>query len=546
MRQFPVATPGFIICFILLWPAINSNAQSIYDANGKVKSVEQRRYEESQNKKNTYTPKTEPTRPSATKPGSDGPALSTLPKEKPAGYGKYDFVGAEDANGMREAKLNGKWGYINKEGKEVVALQYENVGHSGYGLYGVVEEGKWGFVDKEGRIQIACQFYYIVSDFNREGIATVKLNNRDVLINKKGELVISANRQYHYIHSDGKLHDGLKCVSYTDKEGVEKYGFVDAGNNEIIPLIYDDAGYFNNGLAAVKINGEFGKWGAIDKSGKVVIPFLYAHMFGMFEFNERGIAKVKVESNIPDRYGFIDRTGKVVIPLIYEEAGKLFTEGCIPMKLNGDWGFIDSIGQTIIPFIYLDANNFSEGMASVQKETDPGVYKFGFIDKAGQTTVPFIYDETFYFSHGMAKVMNLKKGLSPRFGFINKAGETVIPLIYYEIDYFNDGMTRVMNRNDKFEKKYGFINIDGKVIVPVKYDDIGKNFYENSWVMVSLKGKLGGVDRTGKIIIPIQYDKLTTPLDPPGIYGVTKYGITIAELNGEKTYFDKDGKEIKM
>ncbi|WGU70951.1 WG repeat-containing protein [Capnocytophaga canimorsus] len=37
-------------------------------------------------------------------------------------------------------------------------------------------------------------------------------------------------------------------------------------------FLYESAGKFKEGLAAVKLNG---KWGFIDKTGKEVIPFIY-------------------------------------------------------------------------------------------------------------------------------------------------------------------------------------------------------------------------------------------------------------------------------
>lgn len=46
----------------------------------------------------------------------------------------------------------------------------------------------------------------------------------------------------------------------------------------LIEAQYEDAGQFNEGLAAVKENG---KWGYIDETGETVIPFQYdkAYLF---------------------------------------------------------------------------------------------------------------------------------------------------------------------------------------------------------------------------------------------------------------------------
>ena len=57
-----------------------------------------------------------------------------------------------------------------------------------------------------------------------------------------------------------------------------RIGYEDVTRKVVIPLQFDDAGYFSEGLAPVEI-GE--KWGFIDKTGKSVIPLQYyrAHSF---------------------------------------------------------------------------------------------------------------------------------------------------------------------------------------------------------------------------------------------------------------------------
>lgn len=51
-----------------------------------------------------------------------------------------------------------------------------------------------------------------------------------------------------------------------------RYGFIDNKGNEIIPLKYDNARDFSEGLAAVEGPGG---WGYIDKNNKVIIPFKF-------------------------------------------------------------------------------------------------------------------------------------------------------------------------------------------------------------------------------------------------------------------------------
>jgi hypothetical protein len=78
-----------------------------------------------------------------------------------------------------------------------------------------------------------------------------------------------------------------------------KWGFLDTENTEAIPMIYDWANSFTEGLAAVKLDE---KYGFIDKNGQEAIPFKYDYIYDSFR---EGIAEVKLNEK---RY-YIDKRG---------------------------------------------------------------------------------------------------------------------------------------------------------------------------------------------------------------------------------------------
>ena len=51
-----------------------------------------------------------------------------------------------------------------------------------------------------------------------------------------------------------------------------KFGFIDKTGKEVIPLKYENAEGFTNGLSQVSLNN---KVGMINKKEKVIIPFKY-------------------------------------------------------------------------------------------------------------------------------------------------------------------------------------------------------------------------------------------------------------------------------
>jgi hypothetical protein len=48
-------------------------------------------------------------------------------------------------------KLDNKWGYIDKSGKEIIPLRYDDGRIFMDGLAAVKLNNKWGFIDKTGK-----------------------------------------------------------------------------------------------------------------------------------------------------------------------------------------------------------------------------------------------------------------------------------------------------------------------------------------------------------------------------------------------------------
>jgi tetratricopeptide (TPR) repeat protein len=119
--------------------------------------------------------------------------------------------------------LNGKWGYTDKQGNEVIPFKYEEASDFHDGLAAVGLNGKYGFIDKQEHDVIPLKYdnAYPFSD----GLAAVELN--------------------------------------------DKWGFVDKQGHEVIPFKYDEVGTFHDGLCkvvALNVNGQF----TIDKKGNIM------------------------------------------------------------------------------------------------------------------------------------------------------------------------------------------------------------------------------------------------------------------------------------
>ena len=413
--------------------------------------------------------------------------------------------------------------------------------------------GKWGFKDNKGKVLMQPKYDFPPGTFS-EGIVIVK------------------------------------------NSGLNGTGFMDASGREIVAPQYTTAYPFTNGVALAckggrDIYGTGGKWGVIDKNGKVVIPFIYDRISGNFEGDSYAIAQIAQQSftldktgkkisypefdNVPgnfyrtayspaskgDKWGLIDKSGKVVIPLEHE-AVQWEGEGLVPVKKDGKWGYMDLKGKWIIAAVYEYAPRFEKGFA-VPKLNG----KYGCINKQGKVTIPFDYDFAYPTLTKTPLVKLQKKGenytsiigmgnpltgkilapvkyetiydfydgmaqikLNGKYGFIDSTGKEIVPPIYtYTPIYFSEGLAYVQQ-----DKKYGFVDRTGKIIVPPTYD-FAANFQEGL-ASVKQNGLAGFIDKKGTVVIPLRYQ---TAGDFQG--GVAM----VIDASGRTYHIDKNGNEVK-
>lgn len=318
---------------------------------------------------------------------------------------EYDMLVDTAESESTLAMLGGKT-HIESIAKKL--FQYDNCGDVlvGEGLACVYRQGKGGYIDMNGVEVIPCVFESAYPFYN--GLAQVKKEGKYGWINKKGNIVIPI------VYDDCRsFWDGLAFAKIGDK-----LGCIDTKGKEVIPFVYDDVfNGFCNGLASVAINE---KWGFIDKNGKVVIPFIYDYATVFHD----GFAIVKKGN----KYGCIDKEGNEVIPIGKYEciSGMDFSldkEGLTAVMTSGKWGYCDDNGKEIISCVYDKVSRFSEGYAAVWKSN------WAYINKNGELMTKFKFYDAYDFEDGYAVVQNANR----RYGVIDKKFNEFIPYEYQEI-----------------------------------------------------------------------------------------------------------------
>jgi len=292
-----------------------------------------------------------------------------------------------------------------------------------------------------------------------------------------------------------------------------KWGFMDRTGKVVVPPQFDEPSFFfHSELAQVKI-GE--KYGLIDRTGKLVSPIEFLEV----SCNLEVCAAVKVKKGDGEAWGFVGRDGKLVGPAIFDEIYPV-SKGLSVMAQNGKYGFADGNGRIVVPAKYDE----------VQTGTDsdfPGVRigeKWGMVDPRGKVVIPVEYDSIIYggFSEGMARV---KSG--GKWGFYSNLGRLAIPAKYDAVLEFSQGLAAVRIGN-----KWGFIDKTGAMAIPAEYESA--LWFGEGLVAVMIGGKMGYIDKTKKVIIPPTFDRA----------GKFCKGFTSVETGGKTGTIDKTGKFI--
>jgi serine/threonine protein kinase len=253
--------------------------------------------------------------------------------------------------------------------------------------------------------------------------------------------------------SVGSFSEGLAEVKVDGK-----WGYIDKSGKIVIQPQFDDVSKFSEGLAKAWIAGQ--NWGYIDKTGNFVIPQQFTKD-NANNFSE-GLARACVVSTC----GFIDKTGNFVIERKFTGAGD-FKEGLAPVKNRGKWGFIDKSGNLITQIQFDGVGNFSEGHAEV-KIGD----KWGYIDKTGKIIIQPQFDDAYNFSEGLAGIKT-----NGKWGYIDKRGTVVIQPQFTEAYNFFEELAPV-----KIDNKWGYINKNGNFVIQPQFNSAGTFSEGLAWI----------------------------------------------------------------
>lgn len=363
------------------------------------------------------------------------------------------------------------WGYIDTKGNEVINFKYSSVGDfkEGRAIVSLCCDEN-GIIDKHGNEIAPCRFFSIGAF--RDGLALVKDGQRYGYINNNGEMVIPC--QYYDARS---FSEGLAFV-LSDRQKKEFRLIDTAGNTVLFSNIYNDAHMFSEGLLPVRKDR---KWGFIDKDGVEKIPIKYDSA----ECFVDGIAKVRlfgIDGMIDKKSRSVVIHNEVELHMHIDIVGQ-FKNGYALINHDGKYGLIDNRGSLVVdPHYDFIANLFDRllkvsigGIWENGVFGDPNRYylrgKYGLIDIYGVEIAPCIYnliseyDGTFYRAErdnsfflignsGRVKKYGIKDWLCLKMNDIDNISNLIYGLIHNELGGFSQSqLMKLIQANIIYSKK---------------------------------------------------------------------------------------------
>ena len=476
-----------------------------------------------------------------------------------------------------------KYGFINREGKAVIKLQYHSAQQFNNGLAHVASNG-WGAIDTNGKVVIPLQYDEldtIIGGFAaakrddkwtyvrvnagelfpprypyvgamRYGLGPVKINADSVgCVDSTGKLVLQAPGQVaHVVGSDFISVDGERLFNSNGEEML-------AGRFEALRWVDVD-------ILAARTNG---RWGFIDTNGNSLSEQSYddieptdwpmenteivaAVKRGAWTFVKRDLREIgkpmyrsfqRMDSSyfaayLDDEQLMFDGDGHLVRAFYDSTISRFVNPGRLWKVTHTDKiGFADSNGSLVIPIVY-DAN--TKGMRQFNSSITNRFYQNGLalvsldsnariIDIKGNTILQDNSELTIDLKHDGTVYLNDRDGEGYVSGtrIYNPFSGTASEERFLYADLFFDN--QYGKAQSAVNKLYGVIDSNGRFVVAPQFSRVGE-VEHGYFTLQDSSGKWGVMDSTGKVCIQLKYDRIDKQF--------TLHGLCYRGQIGDKTY----------
>ena len=389
-----------------------------------------------------------------------------------------------------------------------IPMIYSNADEFKDGRAKVRRGGKWFYVDKTGKEtpiepKIIGEKYQDIGEYREDmcRVSTLKLGSMDLAY-----------------YSD-------------DSEIAGTWGFIDETGVEVIPPQYIYAEDFSGGIAIV-CKGKWTKdqkwdnkyntgkywtdeelWGAIDKTGNSVIPFIFDEIKHFSDTEEVFMAHIGGWEN--GHWGVIDKHGNWLADPVFAGIDYEYFDGLFAFYESDNWNDDVPLGiydvkqkKVLFPPQFFDVSFRDDGWIEVEvydEQLGRRVEKL--IDRGGKEKFHSIYTSIYCWKKPYEVMIRDENG--DRHGLIDEDGNVILPCEYdvawSGIDYEH---RRIIYKENE---KYGVRDFDGNILVKPLYYEIHGVDKPFLTIRVGEKDhyKEGLITQTGDEVIPAVFKRIS-------------------------------------
>lgn len=357
----------------------------------------------------------------------------------------YPFSNGYAAVSMKDTSVNegNLYGYIDREGNEVVAPQYD---------------GGVGYVNAYGISVVGKKSYGIIRDHLFD-IKTGLLVNEEEYTNLKrfGPLFFTNYGDFLSQKTGFEIQDFpyLSIQPLRDRPDLavvrqeRKVGLIDTSLTELLPVEFEDIKNSYHGRMQVKKDD---KWGFADEQYRIRIPMRYDDAY-YFRY------PMLTEVTENKKKGVIDRYGREIISMHYDYIYFDAVSDRIYAEKSDGIDVFDQEGRLLYVSDFEYLGFYGRKPYVVFRQSG----KTGFMDYDFNILLKPTYDRVGSFYNELAFVVLNGKG-----GYINERLELVLPVEFEQFDNFAIGIAKVKKDGREY-----YINTQGEEVTPTD-DELDK------------------------------------------------------------------------
>lgn len=332
--------------------------------------------------------------------------------------------------------LEGKWGFMDQDGKMRLEPQFDYVELFSQGRAAAQNNDLYGFIDPLGNWIIRPEFAD-ASPFRFNLSVVIDLKGKAGLINLFGEWVLEPRFDDIQIINDDWLW-------VEDESGWILYQL---SKNQFGKEYFVSVSEFSNGYALISNPNEYS---LIDLKGNKLMSYSeeidrFGDLF-LVHFN--------------DSIALVNENNDKILPFDVYNFGNFTSNGLIPFEKNQLLGYINQDGDIIIaPKLDRYPNwelfaTFTNGHAKAYQQR---AKKYGLIDQKGLWVLPAKYNDVSFFGDVIAAQ------IADKWEYINKNGQRLNIGLFDRAESFVDSAGIVLNNGF-----YGLINQKGEILIPIE------------------------------------------------------------------------------